>query len=325
MFPIPNGQTDSSYKGQLTPDFLLNKFYNLISEYGNSSSEARKNVLKNAVACIDELINCNVNLSKILVEICGRTTKDNYEMHGRFLKALLDSGHVRWAPSQLVPSWGLNREGNPVSLFLDKAKASSRAIVLAKITIDYYIRMAKETKDLSVASPVLSSLHELVQLHELHSDLVYGTIRQLSFIPVKDPSIIIDRAVVAHPPRFRWMFLKPENQPLHKCKNPVFHLGDSSQLNVSGSAPRDEGFTVDIFAASYDMLWRRPVETSESGSKAQNPWLQAVYSTIHRFRMKSKPAVECHAFTPEMLDNPAIAALIEYKWYNILLKSLNLV
>ena len=134
----------------------------------------------------------------ILTVICRNVRKDNYNMVNTFLKAMLDSTHVRW-----VPKPGSGCEMNPISLLLDVAETHPGAINLAQIVINYCIRMAKEEKDRHFLWPVMNSLPRLQGLHQ-HTDLVLSLLRGLVYFPVKDRSYIADHGIIASPPSFSW-------------------------------------------------------------------------------------------------------------------------
>ncbi|KAF9111266.1 hypothetical protein BGX27_005158 [Mortierella sp. AM989] len=102
-------------------------------------------------------------------------------------------------------------------------RISHESLLLPRFTVDYYTRLAKEKNDLDIASPVPSPLPELVELKELHPDLVRGTSRNLTFIPVENPSSIIDNTVMAHPSLLGSKHWSLDDHPIYKCWNPVFH------------------------------------------------------------------------------------------------------
>jgi hypothetical protein len=44
---------------------------------------------------------------------------------------------------------------------------------------------------------------------------------------------------------------------------------------------------------------------------------QFLCAVLYKLTPEHKARVRCYDFTLEMLDNPALAALVEYKWYVI--------
>jgi hypothetical protein len=94
-------------------------------------------------------------------------------------------------------------------------------------------------------------------------------------------------------------------------------------------SPLHENLSWDLFVASFDMLWRAPEKESEMDSDKRSPverirdhgpppppsWIRTLFSIIlYKFKSRPYKRVECYKIPLEALDNPAIAALIEYKW-----------
>ncbi|KAG0002400.1 hypothetical protein BGZ65_002668 [Modicella reniformis] len=330
------------------PFRFINGLFTLISmfEYGDDSF--RQAVLQ----YVGRYANRNVDTETVLTKICREVTQKNYELYGIFLKALLDSDQVRWAPKP-----GLSRELNPISIFLGITEEVPRAINLAWIVIDYCIRMAKGEHDPQFLSPVLNSLKELLKMRKLYPDHVLSTLRRLAFIRVKEKSYVIDRAIIAHPPwsrrrswsvnkdssdsdspasRRRWRFWETSERPIYKCEDPVFRLDKSPQFREHD--PQNDKFTRDVFVASFDMLWSDPktksntkpdtksdtrssIEKIQYNNRSPPSWGRILLFIIWvkcKIKRGDGDRVRCYDDIPlEALDNPAVAALIEFKWNTI--------
>ncbi|KAF9117808.1 hypothetical protein BGW39_001790, partial [Mortierella sp. 14UC] len=238
----------------------------------------------------------------ILVKVCEELNQENHVIYGEFLRVLLDPGHKAW-----IPSKDLDHKANPISLSLQVATTIPRAIEVSQIMIDYCIRMAKQEKDCLFVLPVLQSLHELVELQKLHTNLVLNTLRRLALIPVKEESDIINQAIVAHPLKFPWPFRKFDTRSVYECQseNPVFQA-----VAANGHTNQDNRvFCHDVFQASFDLLWNVP------GLKLMTFWFPHafIYTILFKCGTGSKVKVKRHDFKLEMLDNPAIKALVEFK------------
>ncbi|KAF9281006.1 hypothetical protein BGZ68_006898 [Mortierella alpina] len=252
-------------------------------------------------------------LRPLFSERDDRTYKD-YEL---FVSALLGSPHGRW-----VPRKGLEPEANPLWIRLTLAKSKPRAIGLAEILIDYCINRAIAEKDTRFLAPILQSLPLLTdRLQQSHSDLAIRTLRRMAYFPVKSRSFIINRHEVAYPSEFppRW-FWKPKNnrqQPLYECEDPVMQL---SRHASGGHDARNENFTKELYLASYDMIWQcKGHETKGKNSNKRavgsTAWSQIFFKALFQSPTeKADTKVRCHDFTLEALDNPAIVALVEFKW-----------
>jgi hypothetical protein len=186
--------------------------------------------------------------------------------------------------------------------------------------------MAKKEKDAHFLSPVLDSLQEIFTLQELPPDLVPSVLRGLAFCPVKDRSYIVDHSDIAPPPSLRWAFGHLTKKPLYAYDNPVLQM-DHSPLYKEHN-PLNENFSRDLFVASFDMLWRAPEQKPDTrssverirdrGCPPQPSWIGTLLSIILcKCKFWPHTRIECYDIPLETLDNPAITALIEYKWYGV--------
>ncbi|KAK3828041.1 MAG: hypothetical protein J3Q66DRAFT_7320 [Benniella sp.] len=315
------------FKGDVF-DYDPNQFFDglesLILMFRDGSEAFQQAVLKYFGRYINRTVWHNGQTDTILTKLCKDVTQENHGLYGDFLKAALEPDHVRWVPrpDQIT-------EMNPISILLTTANSVPRAINLVQTMVSYCIRMAKKDEDPHFVSPVLESLQQLVELKDLHPELVLNTLRGLAYIPVPDQerSYVIDRAVVALPPRFWKPFWKSESRPIYMCKNPVLHLDRSPRFKEH--VTQNEKFTHDLFVASFDMLWsipktRRDTLSSiekikiKTRSESSSSTIGAIFSILWlKLKIWSSKKVECYDLPLESLDNPAIAALIEYKWNTI--------
>ncbi|KAG0371435.1 hypothetical protein BGX24_001674 [Mortierella sp. AD032] len=300
---------DSPSPHQVIPrasDEELSSLIDSIPDFDTSSNEDRNHILSSARRLKDT--------HAILIKICNDLNYRNYAMYSGFLRALLDSSREAWIPSRNLS------HNNPISLSLDKANRIPRAIEISRILIDYCIRMAKQEKKSLYVSPVLGSLHELVKLKKLHTTLVNDTLRRLAFIPVENESIIINQAVVAHPLKSPWPLRKRDSRSIYDCQdeNPVFRTESDINQDSNQDNSRDSRvFSYDVFETSFDLLWNVSGFQADVAPPSQN-WLRTLmYTSLFKSGIGSKVKVERHAFNLEMLDNPAIRALLEYKWNTI--------
>ena len=325
--PPPNSTTFPLYfDGSFSRDpfRFFNGLFTLMHMFRAGKGPVRRAILKYVGLHINRTVDCNGRTLTILRAICRRVREVNYTITETFLKAIFNSPHVRW-----VPKPNRKRYLNPISLLVRRAKELPRAINLAQIVINYCVRMSKMEEDPHFTLPVLNALHELLELEERPPDLVTNILRDLAYCPVQERPFIIDHAIIAHPPSFRWLFGTPKKQPIYAYLDPVFKL-DRSMLYREHD-PLNENFTRDLFVASFDMLWRSPeLEQEESerspleritdyGPIPSPSWIVVLYY-FHLCKIMPKPnrRIEFYDLPLEALDNPAIAALIEYKWYGVI-------
>jgi len=290
-----NPNVDQAF--QRASDIDFSPLITRIGNFNGSADDEQQNIL--ASISFD-------NTEALLVDICHRLDQKSYNQYAGFLRALLDSRHERW-----VPSKNLSHDDNPITLSLRTSKTIPLAIEIPRIMIDYCIQRAKQEKKFCFVSPVLCSLHELVELKDLHTNLVLNTLRRLTFIPVENESDIINQAIVAHPLKWFWLFRKLDTRSIYDCQseNPVFRT-----VQTDGHSNHDScHFSLSVFATSSELLWE--VSMSQTADRtAQQSWLCAL-------GIGPKVKVERHAFNLKMLDNPAMEALVKYKWYGVAAKN----
>ncbi|KAF9187679.1 hypothetical protein BGZ51_001174 [Haplosporangium sp. Z 767] len=250
-------------------------------------------------------------VDNVLGRICRNVNQENYSYYTEFLRALFDSHYGNWVPR---PEY--NSKTNPIWMLLISAETFPRAMNLAQVLIDYCVRKANKERNWYFVTPILGPLHDLVDRKHLYAQIVRKTLRNLAFIPVMDRSYVIDHHIIAHPPELRWGFWQSNQTPLHKCKDPILQL-DYNPTPTEHNLQTDN-FTRDMFVASFDLLWREPESSAsvkEVNSQASDSLMSIILHAIWlNCKIKSRTTVECHDFELELLDNPAIAALVEYKW-----------
>ncbi|KAF8980484.1 hypothetical protein BGZ46_004135 [Entomortierella lignicola] len=282
--------------------------------------EISDNVFKRAILqYIGRYINCYSNpkdLSEnIVARICQNVTHENQNNYNRFLTALFESPYGRW-----VPRRDYNERTNPISILLKLTEKVPMAIEVAHTIINYCTRQANLKKDPQFAEILLKPLHDLLDRTQLHTDISLGALRRLAFIPVRGRTFILDHHKIAHPPSW-WKFWS-KNEPIYKCENPVWQL-DRRPLSKPTNLLNDN-FTRDIFVASFDMLWRAPKEVVDtrstvarikSSTHTPQSWLRTLFNVVLlKCKLAPKSDVELHGFELESYGNPAIVALIEFKW-----------
>ncbi|KAG9322078.1 hypothetical protein KVV02_005006 [Mortierella alpina] len=253
-------------------------------------------------------------LESVLTKICQSVTQSSYSKYAAFLEVLLDSPHGRW-----VPRPDFEDSTNPICILLELAEKMPRVIDLVHVLIHYCTRMASKEKDLLFVLPLMSPLHRLLKQKQLYSKVAGSLLQGLAFIPAKERAYIIDHHFIAHPPGLRLKFWKPNQQKLYECKNPVLQL-DRDPLSKDPN-PRNDNFTSDLFVASFDMLWQAPNPSYESGAQDLQATQSVVSMIFHmiklNLKLKNRTSIRFNDFALESLNNPAIVALVEYKWNTI--------
>ncbi|KAF9933488.1 hypothetical protein FBU30_005329 [Linnemannia zychae] len=302
---------------------FLDGVITLIDIFGGTSGGCRNEVLRYISRHINSYPNPDDPTESVLAKICTAWQPELYHPFKKFVAALLASPHGSWAPRN-----DFDMRSNPLCILLDKSITQPRAIGLAKVIIDYCIRQAKAEKDPHFLSPIMQCLPELIDQKRPHHELARRTLQRLAYIPVKSRSFILDHHSIAYQPelhlhpRFWW---NHQGEPLHECKDPVLQL-----TTIKKHEPINDNFTRSLFVASFDLLWRRkdgsPVSPTgatsvlarEMRAQKSTSWLyNLVFQIWQKMKLKGNAKVETHPFTLQAFDNPAIAALIRYKWYYV--------
>ncbi|KAK3828030.1 MAG: hypothetical protein J3Q66DRAFT_321662, partial [Benniella sp.] len=323
--PAPQSTTFPFYSdGSFSRDPF--RFFNgllaLMHMFHAGKDPVRQAIMQYVGLYINRAVECNGHKQTILCTICRGVRESNYALTDTFLKAIFNSPHVRW-----VPQPNQERYLNPISVLLRQSMEPLRAINLAQIVINYCIRMSNEEKDPHFSLPVLDSLHELLQLRaERLPDIVANILRRLAYCPVQARSFTIDHAIVAAPPSLRWLFGDLEIQKIYAFKDPVFKLDRS--LFFREHDPVNDNVDRDLFVVSCNMLWRSPEleederspleRVTDYGPMPSPSWIRvAFHFFLCKLRIRPQRRVEFFDLPLEALDNPAIAALIEFKWNTI--------
>ncbi|KAF9436904.1 hypothetical protein BGZ76_002626 [Entomortierella beljakovae] len=110
----------------------------------------------------------------------------------------------------------------------------------------------------------------------------------------------------------------------------VLLLFEAYQDDVPKVVKENKPFISDLYVATFEMLWTNygkegfgslPVAPAEFTIPPSMYWFKSLFHLlIYKFNPHTPTTVECHNFSIDMLDNPAIRALVEYKWstYNLI-------
>lgn len=250
-----------------------------------------------------------VSGNNVLALVIENWTPENYDSLEQFMAAFLASPSGAMHPTIESVSY--------VRLVLLCGRKDPRSIGIARVLIDKCIRQARAAMDVEYLIQIMRGLPELLNPKHLHSVLALHTLRRLAYFPVSSRKFIINHHTIAHPPTFRLWPWGRHKRPLHLCKDPILQLSEKRIYD-----PQNDNYTRELFAAPFDMLWevRRDGTVSETVNKltATGPlhWAQQfLRAVLYKLTPEHNTRVRCYDFTLEMLDNPALAALVEYKWY----------
>ncbi|KAF9177073.1 hypothetical protein BGZ50_009240, partial [Haplosporangium sp. Z 11] len=230
------------------------------------------------------------------------------ESNNQFLLDLLASPASQWI---LRPDTPL--KSNPIWVLLEAANTQPRVMHTAKVLMDYCFQKARAEKEVGYLCPVLQCLGALVDPNGLHTDLGMETLERLNYLPVKSREYLIDHHSIAHPPELRLDFWRSNKRPLYKCEDPILQLTNDMELQGL-----DEYFKRELCMAPFSMLWQYHDDVKVHATPSSPPSRIRILLSLFWYKCKpSRKRVKHHKFSAEMLSNPALIALIEYKWNTI--------
>ncbi|KAG0327835.1 hypothetical protein BGZ99_006789 [Dissophora globulifera] len=234
------------------------------------------------------------------------------------LEKLLILPQGRWIPR-------LKPEFNPMEFLLDKARTEASNMKAFKLCWEYCLRRAMSEHSTFFLGPVAACLPTLLDPKLSHSEVAKSTLRRMAFIPVPSRTFVMERHALIHPPEFRLKFWNPNPRPLLECEEPILQLelsGTRDLVNVSGN----ENFLLHIFAATFNMIWvdssepAKPITTSPQTGVSPSIfyWIRmSPFVALFKLNPWRARYIKSHDFPLDAFDNPAIAALIAYKWSTI--------
>ncbi|KAG0201846.1 hypothetical protein BGX28_005446 [Mortierella sp. GBA30] len=250
-----------------------------------------------------------------LVTLCRMWSPENKSILEAMMGELLSAKNISW-----LPDVNAVKTNDPLAILLEIARTMPSVIAVVKIISAYCVSHANRNKNLAFMAPVFGSMHELMQIFPGEA---LECMNGISYIPARERSFLMDNHIVSYSPKARMQFWKDEKKPLAELKNPILQMHES----VSEPDPRNQNFTLPIFVAAFDALWNYKDDT-KSKSKQEalaktarrngTTWWKTLYHMIAvKLHLWSHTYVEGHNFTLEFFDNPAIAALVAYKWNTI--------
>ncbi|KAG9320090.1 hypothetical protein KVV02_003902 [Mortierella alpina] len=248
-----------------------------------------------------------------LVILCRSWKHGNRVIFENIITDLLPATRITW-----IPDINATKDEDPLSILTETAKKFPIVLGACKIIMNYCVGHATASRNLSFLSPLFRSMSDIMELFQEEALECLG---RIAYIPVRRRDYILENHIVAHSPRLRLQFWKAACQRLDKIKDPVM------QLHVTTERPciRVDGDTRPIFMASFDALWQHRDDNKtkkdvleEAMLTQETTWWKTLYHIIRlKFHLTTHTYVECHEFSLEFFDNPAIAALVAYKWNTI--------
>ncbi|KAG0362312.1 hypothetical protein BGX24_005129, partial [Mortierella sp. AD032] len=284
----------------------------------------------------------------VVCHVCENWKADTHRSTLQLWKALLAHPTVRW-----IPRHSMDRINNPLLLILDKVVENAEAFELAEVLIDYCVHRAKLEKDPLFLLPILQCLQELADPKKPYSEATWKLLRDLAYLPARDREAIMNQHWIAHPFELHWRFWRPNQGGLDQYKDQVLKVTSARTVNnpensfsreiylatfdmlwLRSDTAIDSWIEYDVRIASLPAMWPLLIifiicnvaEDYEVFDGSQvieaiqdfvilcfNISFLPIAMMMRRLNIALYSKVECHPFEFAALDNPAIAALVEYK------------
>ncbi|KAG0038855.1 hypothetical protein BGZ82_010652 [Podila clonocystis] len=300
------------YDGNLVTtdvDSCISSIPFILDFYDIASTENRKSLIKYVCRHINMRTSTGCSVMYRIVE-----SEMYLELSDLFLKDLLDYSTDIQDPWMYLS--GISSQYNPILLVLGYAQKTPHVLSIIALLIEYCTRQAKAVKSTGHLTVIFEALPELVKSQP---DLALQAIQRCAFVPIQDyeRKLIVRHARVRPRPSLIPFFEKKGGPHLSEVPEPVFQIRNILPNNPSPIVANgaDEGFVSDIFVAPYRLLWAfdEPVEVKTTW--LQTNWITAFFTILGlKLKVTDPDRVHCHELGDELFDNPAISALLEYKW-----------
>ncbi|GJJ71262.1 hypothetical protein EMPS_03612 [Entomortierella parvispora] len=295
----------------------------------------------NETSCIVELAN-----------IWSYKTREFFEL---IFVELLPPDRITW-----IPDVHGDMDGDPLKIMLDRVKKQPSARLATEVIIDYCVKHAVQSRNLSFLSPVFMNMRLIM---ELYPERALQQLARVAYLPAPQRNYILNNHIIAYPPKLKLRFWKSDKTPLIKMSGPIMQL----HFSESKDDPANDAFTKEVFMASFDALWDYKDRPAQSGTGTRsksvrkstefkrsisekalyagenpdtsndkgeevgeatgavvveehqktNAWKILYYMLMGVLQLRTHTYVESYDFSLEYFDNPAIAALVAYKWNTI--------
>ncbi|KAF9564108.1 hypothetical protein EC968_004639 [Mortierella alpina] len=280
---------------------LVSGVQHLTSIYAKSDFNVQESILRYFMTCIRP---SSKHSESVLTSLCRAWSPQNDSYIKGIFSKLLPLERVTW-----IPRMSSSEGQNPLRTLLFKIRQAPKVFGLVKIFTDYCASQAVRTGDTSFLVSIFASMPRLMKLLPEHAT---EFLRKVSYIPVTQSAFILDNHIIVHPPKVFLKFWKKKTS-LAKTKYPIL------QLNHIQSSPnlKNNTFRRPLYIASFNMLWNYKDNIKAKTNGPNTCWKTLYHVLTLKLRLRSHRFVECHNFNLMVFDNPAITALVAYKWNTI--------
>ncbi|KAF9586428.1 hypothetical protein BGW38_005210 [Lunasporangiospora selenospora] len=229
-----------------------------------------------------------------------------------FRYILTRDGEHSWRP---FPQY--SKGSNPIGQLLEYSRMGATVVDLIRALVDYCTSRAQETQDITF---VLFLCECLDDLYTQFPDIALQVTRSFAYLKSPDIDAIACYYKVAVPPSISSLWNR-ERVLLGQCRNPVLQLVDRPQVLDQIEPPSNEVY----FVTPFSLLWAfypdkndRFLEYSRREPQVKTTRLGTLLSlALFHVNPFNHVYIRSRPHDLNVLDNPAIEALVQYKWNTI--------
>ncbi|KAG0291160.1 hypothetical protein BGZ96_005450 [Linnemannia gamsii] len=320
--------------------------FGLIDIYGLGDQNRMDETIHYLLTCIRP---STINPTSCLVPLCKAWSSQNRDILIELFEKLLPM--LSTVSPTWIPDGQATESIDPLAALLNIAKKDRSVIALARVLIEYLFYHADRSQNLTFLSPLFGNMHEFMAMY-LEDALKY--MNRIAHFPANNRDQIWKNQVTCRditPFRFlalSWLrrIFMPESEETRQAALKAimqFRTNTNKDAEYKGC-----DLEKPIFIATFDALWfykdktknrinmrrlhgrgeggshgrlsstRRPKTFDIVGHRLHSKgvgWLKVPFQLFWiKIFIRPLPVIECHDFKLEFLDNPAIAALVIFKW-----------
>jgi hypothetical protein len=276
-------------------DNFLDGIVQLGRIFKDADDKSRQGIIRYFERYVNLCLDANNNSDILLARLFASWTPEFHEHLLALTRALFESPTFHW-----VPATGTNRKTNPILILLSHLDLGVVVMDIVEVVVSYCVRQSRTDIDLRFLGPVFVALKVALKARDFDSGLMSRTMRSFAYFPARDYHFIMDNyAIVKYPVDYR------RRTMLHKQKDPILQF-----CSTTVDDAKNKRFTPHLYIASFNMLWSvEDLLISKEASTVNR------YNKILSWTFISRTQYVRRPLQLEDLDNPALIALIHFKWF----------
>ncbi|KAF9584935.1 hypothetical protein BGW38_004611 [Lunasporangiospora selenospora] len=266
----------------------------------NPGSEASRGAIRYIRSHLNKYPCPEDRLRSVISQICTFWYHEEHEQHKEVLQEILQPQ----AENNWIPLARYTENSNPISIILEKSRKHPEAIEIAALIIDYCVQQVRSEQDVAY---VMFFLECMDGLTARYPELACRASQAFAYVRCHTQSFL-DNRKISYPPIPRQIW-NPGNPKVCATGATLDSL--------------DREFSEEIFVAPVNLLWsfipndKQPYCT-EFPTKEPESLTTSARTLFHIIRYSltsfSHVYVRSRFYSLEILDNPAVEAVVDYKW-----------